>query len=86
MINPDKNEKILGAIVSLDGNPDWEMIRNWLKESLDEAYIESSRPRQEISMYPFNAGRVYELFDLAAYLDAGKSRKALDAIRRGKGR
>ena len=80
MIKPD--ERILKAINSLEGNPDWETIRRWLKDSLGQAFIDSATYRPDLSIYPFNSGRAFELKELATYID--KSRDTLDAIRRGK--
>ena len=83
MINPDKDEKILGAIISLEGNRDWEIVRRWIRDSLGQAFLDSATPKQEMSMYPFNAGRAYELKDLIRHID--KSRENLDAIRKREG-
>ena len=80
MIKPD--ERILKALRSLEGNPDWETIRRWLKDSLGQAFIDASSYRPDLSVYPFNSGRAFELKELVTYID--KSRETLEAIRRGK--
>ena len=80
MIKPD--ERILKALNSLDGNPDWEILRRWFKDSLGQAFIDSATYRPDLSIYPFNSGRAFELKDLVTYID--KSRDTLEAIRRGK--
>jgi len=80
MIKPD--ERILKAINSLEGNPDWETIRRWLKDSLGQAFIDSAMYRPDLSIYPFNSGRAFELKELVNTID--KSREILEAIRRGK--
>lgn len=80
MIKPD--ERILKAINSLEGNPDWEIIRRWLRESLGQAFIDSATYRPDLSIYPFNSGRIFELKELINTID--KSRDTLEAIRRGK--
>ncbi len=80
MIKPDEN--ILKAINSLGGNPDWETIRRWLKDSLGQAFIDSAAYRPDLSIYPFNAGRAFELKELVNTID--KSRETLDAIRRAR--
>jgi len=80
MIKPD--ERILKAFSSLDGNPDWEIVRKWIKDSLGQAFIDSATYRPDLSIYPFNSGRAFELKDLVTYID--KSRDTLEAIRRGK--
>jgi hypothetical protein len=80
MIKPD--ERILKAFGSLDGNPDWEIVRKWIKDSLGQAFIDSATYRPDLSIYPFNSGRAFELKELVNYID--KSRDTLEAIRRGK--
>ncbi len=80
MIKPD--ERILKALNSLDGNPDWEILRRWLKDSLGQAFVDSASYRPDLSIYPFNSGRAFELKELVTYID--KSRETLEAIRRGK--
>ncbi len=80
MINPD--EKVLNAINLLDGNPDFEIVRRWIKESLYQAFIESSTPRMDVPMYPFNAGRAFELKDMLNKME--RSRETLEAIQKGK--
>ena len=82
MINPD--ERILRAIVSLEGIRDWEIIRRWIKDSLGQAFLDSATSRPDLSIYPFNSGRAFELKDLVRHID--KSRETLEAIRRGKRR
>ena len=82
MIKPD--ERILRAINSLDGNPDWEILRRWFKDSLGQAFIDSSTYRPDLSIYPFNGGRAAELKELVNYID--KSRIILDSISEGKKR
>jgi len=80
MIKPD--ERILKAINSLEGNPDWETIRRWLKDSLGQAFIDCAAYRPDLSIYPFNSGRAFELKELVNSIE--KSRETLEAIRRGK--
>ncbi len=81
MIKP-ADERLLKAIASLEGNPDWEIVRRWFKDSLGQAFLDSATPRMELSMYPFNAGRAFELKELVNYID--QNRKTLEAIHRGK--
>jgi hypothetical protein len=78
MIKPD--ERILKAIRSLEGNPDWETIRRWLKDSLGQAFIDASSYRPDLSIFPFNSGRASELKELVNTID--KSRDILEAIRK----
>ena len=80
MIRPD--ERILKAIGSLEGNPDWETIRRWIKESLGQVFIDSATYRPDLSVYPFNSGRAFELKELVNCID--RSRETLEAIRRAR--
>ncbi len=82
MIKPD--ERILKALNSLEGNPDWESIRRWLRDSLGQVFIDLAAYRPDLSVYPFNSGRSFELKELVTYID--KSRETLEAIRRSKER
>jgi hypothetical protein len=73
MKKPD--EKILKAINSLRGNPDWEMIRQWAKDSLDEIFSEYTvQYRPDQNWFPFNSGRAFELKDLLTHLDTRRER------------
>ncbi len=80
MIKPD--ERILKAINSLEGNPDWGIVRKWFKDSLGQAFIDSASYRPDLSVYPFNSGRAFELKELVNTID--KSREILEAIRKGR--
>jgi len=80
MIKPD--ERILKAIRSLDGNPDWEIVRRWIRDSLGQAFIDSSTYRPDLSIYPFNAGRAFELKELVNHID--KCKDTLEAFQRGR--
>ncbi len=80
MIKPD--ERVLKAMRSLEGNADWEIIRRWIRDSLGQAFIDSSTYRPDLSIYPFNSGRAFELKELVNHID--KSRETLEAYQRGK--
>ncbi len=82
MIKPD--ERILKAMRSLEGNADWEIIRRWIKDSLGQAFIDSASYRPDLSIYPFNSGRAFELKELVNHID--KSKETLEAYQRGKER
>jgi len=80
MIKP--SERVLKAMRSLDGNPDWETIRRWIRDSLGQAFIDSAAYRPDLSIYPFNSGRAFELKELVNHID--KCKDTLEACQRGK--
>jgi hypothetical protein len=77
MIRPD--EKVLRAILSLEGNPNWEIIRHWFRESLGEVFLDQGVYVPELTKYPFNAGRNKELKELVNHID--KARESLEKIK-----
>jgi predicted HAD superfamily phosphohydrolase len=80
MIRSD--EKILGAILSLDGNPNWEVIRQWFRDSLGEIFVEQGAYSPETTKYIFNAGRNKELKELIQTID--KAKENLERIRKSR--
>ena len=56
MIHPD--EETLRAIVTIEGNPNWEMILSWINNSVWQIHRELG------TNSIFNAGRIAELLDI----------------------
>jgi len=56
MIHPD--EETLRAIISIEGNPNWDAITKWIDDSLWQIHRELG------SNSVFNAGRIAELLDI----------------------
>jgi RNAse (barnase) inhibitor barstar len=56
MLKPD--ETILRAMVGLDGDPRWEIVKGWISRSLDSAVKDLS------DSTGFASGRVAELVDI----------------------
>jgi len=75
-------EKVLGAILSLDGNPNWEVIRQWFRESLGEIFVEQGAYSPEMTKYVFNGGRNKELKELIQTID--KARENMERIRKNR--
>ena len=73
------SEKVIGAFCSLEGNPHWEEIRQWLRESLGAAWIESSHKQKDASDYTYLAGRSSQIYEIVNTID--KARKAQEQIR-----
>ena len=62
------------AIRSLSGNADWETVRKWIKDSLGEAFIDSTKFYPgEAGAYPYLCGRVSVLKDLIRKIDKVQS-------------
>jgi hypothetical protein len=62
------NEEILNAIVSLQGNPNWETIFSWIKGSRDSAV----RALYENTV--FNGGRVSEIQDMIDKINSARGK------------
>jgi hypothetical protein len=72
------NEKVLNALASLEGNPDYEVVRGWLHSSLLDLYVNSTRTRDDVlSRWLQGAAQV-----VAEMLE--HSNNARDAIRRSR--
>lgn len=70
------SEQVLSALASLQGEPRFEAIRQWLEQSLQNLYRESTQTREEVlSRWKQGAAQAVEDF-----LD--KASNAQDALRR----
>ena len=47
MLKPP-SQQVLVALASLQGNSQFETVRDWLKESLQDLYVSSSSTRDEV--------------------------------------
>jgi hypothetical protein len=69
------DEKTVKALRSLRGNLDFEVVVAWMKEGLQEIFVEQGQFSADPARYPFLAGRNAELSahvkEIAERLDEG---------------
>lgn len=70
--------KVLSALNSLEGNADFEVVREWLMESLHNLYVEGSQARDEY-LVRWHQGATQVLND---FLE--RSTKAAEVIRKSR--
>jgi hypothetical protein len=70
--------QVLSALSSLEGNTDFETVREWLMESLHSLYVDGSQARDEY-LVRWHQGATQVLSD---FLE--KSSKAAEVIRKSR--
>lgn len=66
------DQKVLNALAALEGNSQFEDVRKWLDESLQDLYVQTTETKDE-TLSRWNAGAAQAVREFVRYAEEARS-------------